>query len=167
VTLYKDEWIKLQDIEDVYDNISKGSLSTTARKERRDGRDTTKWYRPCDGKFVEVNMGYLKYVWERRRRIQFQCQDLYYKHREKYSEAKIARMFGKYVDITTENATVFLTNVLFANTYYTNLSKTHISRKLIQFNNFCNELRDELVFRSIDDEFDYYEALKMKNEVIK
>jgi len=167
MALYKDEWIKLQDIEDVYDNISRGSLSTTARKERIEGKDTTKWYRTYAGKFIEVNMGYLKYVWERRRRIQFQCQDLYYELTDKYSESYIATKFSEYIDISFSNAYMFLTNGLFSNTYHTHLSKTHISRKLIQFHNFCNELRDELVFISVDDEFDYYEALKMKNKVMR
>jgi len=158
---YKDSWIPLQHIEEVYEGVSKGSLMTSAHQERKEGNDVSHWYRPLHGKRIEVNIGYLNHIWERRRKIQFECHDLYYELTDKYSESEIAKMFAKYIDIEFSNAYMFLTNGLFANTYFINISKIYISRKMIAFHNFCNELKEDLYFNSVDDEYDYYEAKKL------
>jgi len=162
---YKDEWLQLEHVEEAYDNISKGSLSTSALKAKKEGKDISHWYKPGWGQSIIVNIGYLKYVWERRRKIQLYCQDEYYPLVDKYSNSKLASMFSKYAGISQQNANVFFTNTLFANTYFTNLSKTNISHRLIQFHNFIDELKNELVFDNVDDEYSYYEAMKLKEQL--
>jgi len=162
---YNDEWIHLDAVEEVYENISKGSLSTLASKYKKAGKDTSNWYKQVGGKSIMINMGYLRYVWERRRRIQFYCQEEYYNLVDIYGNSTLALMFSKFAGVTQQNAVMFFNNTLFANTYFINLSKIRISGRLIKFHNFINELKDELVFDSVEDEYDYYEATKIKGKL--
>lgn len=157
---YTDKWILLTEVEELYDNITSTSVTALAYSLEKEGKDISHLYRAEDTT-ARVNMGYLEYVWERRRRIQFECQDFYYRAREKMSEASLTRKYSTYSGKSYHTIFQFLNRTLFTNYYYTSLTSISISSALIEFHNFCNELLCEVEFDSIEEKFDYYELQKI------
>ena len=166
---YRNEWILLSDIEEVYEDIAKNSLEVTASNARKKGEDVSKWYKnfPTSGgaDAVRVNVGYLKYVWEKRRKIQFQAQDKYFEALELYSETKLLGLFSEYTGRSRESLWTLFNKTLFANTYYIKLSDMRINKTITLFNNFCDELLEPVSFDNVKEEYDYYEAKRILNKI--
>ena len=161
---YKDEWIRLSDVQEVYEDISPDTVSTLAYNFKKDGKDTG-WYKSIkgvDGSFIFINVGYFKYVWEKRRRIQFAGQDMYWKLIEIYkNDWSIAKKFAQYCNTTPNSANMFLHNTLFSNTYHMSLTNMVIAKMYINFYNFCLTELEPFAFDTLDEECDYYEAKRI------
>ena len=173
MTKYKDEWIKLSEIQEVYEDISINTIRTLVSNYRKEGKDTS-WYKTFEGidsSFIFVNVGYFKYVWERRRHIQFASQEMYWKLIDKYkNDWAIAKRFAKYCNSSVKSVNMFLSNRLFANTYNISLTNLKIAKRYIDFYNFCLNELEPIVFDSIDEECDYNEAkrrVKCQNNTYK
>ena len=168
---YKNEWTKLEDIEELYDNISKNALMSSACSNSKAGIDVSHWYKQTGtagkGSLVYINVGYLKYVYHRRRKIQFDCQDKYFKLMEIMSETKLIKLFSKYCNVEGTSINGFMTRTLFANHYTTPLSNMSMRGRMITFSNFCDELLEPISFDSVEEEYDYYEAKRIMKCRIK
>jgi len=165
MTKYKDEWISTKAIEDLYEDISINSINVLVNNYKRAGRDISKWHKNIKvtkcRESTYINMGYFKHIWERRRRIQFKAQDMYYKLSENHNDWQIAKMYAKFAGINVNTANVFLTNALFANTYFMSLTNANIAKSYINFYNFCLNELEPVTFDSIEEECDYYEAKRI------
>jgi len=158
---YKDEWVLLTSINELPLDVSRDAISMSAYGQRRKGNDHSNWYRSVQGQTM-VNIGFLKSIWERRRKIQLECQDCYYKITDKMKESDLTNLVAKYTGKSFQSIYEFYKKVLFADSYDIKLSNIKINRNLVGFHNFCTEYTTEITFDSIDEEFDYYEAKRIK-----
>ena len=158
---YKEKWISINSIEELYENASKNSLEQRAYHAKRAGEDISSWLKsePRGGRMV--NVGYLEYIWERRRKIQFRGQEMYYELCDKISETKLIKEFEKYCKINGNSVYHFFKVTLFRNTYDISITDFHISKRVIQFYNFCLEKLEAISFDSVSEEYDYYEAKRI------
>jgi len=164
MTKYKDEWVKLSEIQEIYEDISIDAIRTLVCIYEKEGKDTS-WYKTIkdiDSSFVFVNVGYLKYVWEQRRHIQFAGQEMYWELIDKYkNDWGIAKRFAKHCNSSVKSVNMFLRNNLFANTYNISLTNLKIAKRYIEFYNFCLMELEPIVFGSIEEECDYNEAKRV------
>lgn len=160
-----DEWIPLTSVEELYDDVNKNSFEAMASSDRKKGKNISHWYRSAfdgtsDRGEAMLNIGYFKHIWERRREIQFEAQDNYYRMLDYMKESELTHKFAKYMDISYVSSHEFFRTTLFANNYFINLSNTVISRNLIKFHNMCDEFFCENEFEIEAEEYDYLEAKK-------
>ena len=160
MTKYKDEWLLLESVEELYKDASIYTINALVFRHKKAGKDISKWYRKIR-KYVYINMGYFKHIWERRRRIQFKAQEMYYKLSEKYSDYQIAKKFAQFAQIKAHNANEFLRRALFANTYFTSLTNTSIAKSYINFYNFCLNELEPIAFDTFEEECDYHETKRI------
>lgn len=169
---YIDEWVILREVADVYDELNINSIQSYVSNARRDGKDVSMWYKNNGNKGGEaiINIGYLKYVWNRRRRIQFQAQDWFYElldivdgEDEKHREINLKHQFAKYAGIGYVCASDFIEKQLFRNYYFLTLSNLHISTALLTFHRFCSELITPIIFENVTEECDYNELQRILN----
>lgn len=163
---YHNKWVPLKELEYLYDNINVNSLVVKISTYKRDGIDSSEWYKPYKDQHNPslVNMGYLLYIWERRQELHLKGQELYYKIMEDMTEASLNRIFSSYMGTSAQNAYAFFNNILFSNTYHVELQDMKISVVLIRFLNFCELYFCNECFDSVEEEFDYYEAKRILDE---
>lgn len=171
---FKNEWVYLEEIPKLFtkDELNSSSLYPKAEANLKRGYDISTWFKSIKSKHknknsVLINVGYLKGIYNERMRIQNEATSIYYKLLSIFNEKELTliKAFSTYRRISYQNSYQFIMYSLFRNYEDTSLSNMRIAPNLYYFKQFGDTMLLPIAFDSIDEEYDYYEALKLAREL--